>query len=224
MRRAYEVFTTSFSHLFDPGDFGLGLGGSLSVNDFIAHGDVLVEANKIWKWAGRSGSTYDSNLPDDKQYLHSERVVCLKGIKSETTTHDSWEVAGSSDDKGEYPNNLYEDDPASLVETSYRKYELSVTYDRYNETPRLWLRGYNQFGLPLTKDEMLEDVPETYVGKSVTVEKHPFTGYLTLTVHPCNQREIVNTEKENFSDKNVFVNLLRMWSSVFPCINVLEGF
>jgi ubiquitin-like-conjugating enzyme ATG3 len=31
-----------------------------------------------------------------------------------------------------------------------RKYDLSITYDFYTQTPRLWLTGYSEEGSPLT--------------------------------------------------------------------------
>ena len=31
-----------------------------------------------------------------------------------------------------------------------RKYDLSITYDFYTQTPRLWLTGYSEDGNPLT--------------------------------------------------------------------------
>jgi len=31
-----------------------------------------------------------------------------------------------------------------------RKYDLSITYDFYTQTPRLWLTGYNEDGNPLS--------------------------------------------------------------------------
>ena len=32
----------------------------------------------------------------------------------------------------------------------YRKYDLSITYDFYTQTPRLWLTGYNEDSQPLS--------------------------------------------------------------------------
>ena len=35
-----------------------------------------------------------------------------------------------------------------------RKYDLSITYDFYTQTPRLWLTGYNEEGNPLSQAEI----------------------------------------------------------------------
>ncbi|TGZ66127.1 hypothetical protein CRM22_005482 [Opisthorchis felineus] len=46
-------------------------------------------------------------------------------------------------------------DPDTIVST--RTYDLYITYDKYYQTPRMWLYGYNEHGDPLTADEMYED-------------------------------------------------------------------
>lgn len=54
-----------------------------------------------------------------------------------------------------------------------RKYDLSITYDFYTRTPRLWLQGYGENGELLTKEEMYEDIMGDYTDKTVTMEDHP---------------------------------------------------
>jgi len=43
-----------------------------------------------------------------------------------------------------------------------RKYDLSITYDFYTQTPRLWLTGYNEDGQPLSNIEIFEDIDADY--------------------------------------------------------------
>lgn len=38
----------------------------------------------------------------------------------------------------------------SNIVRKVRKYDLSITYDEYTKTPRLWLTGYSENGAPLT--------------------------------------------------------------------------
>ena len=54
-----------------------------------------------------------------------------------------------------------------------RKYDLSITYDFYTQTPRLWLTGFNEEGSPLSQAEIFEDIAADYAKKTVTMEKHP---------------------------------------------------
>jgi ubiquitin-like-conjugating enzyme ATG3 len=39
---------------------------------------------------------------------------------------------------------------AGVTIKKVRKYDLSITYDFYTQTPRLWLTGFSEDGTPLT--------------------------------------------------------------------------
>ena len=54
-----------------------------------------------------------------------------------------------------------------------RMYDLSITYDYYHRTPRLWLQGYSEDGDLLTQNEMFQDIMADYARKTVTFEAHP---------------------------------------------------
>lgn len=54
-----------------------------------------------------------------------------------------------------------------------RMYDLSITYDYYHRTPRLWLQGYSEDGDLLTQNEMFQDIMADYARKTVTFETHP---------------------------------------------------
>lgn len=47
-------------------------------------------------------------------------------------------------------------DGGNIVQT--RTYDLYITYDKFYQTPRLWLVGYNEHNKPLSIDEMYEDI------------------------------------------------------------------
>ena len=65
-----------------------------------------------------------------------------------------------------------------------RRYNISLTYDKYYATPRLWLQGYDESKKPLEK-EMFEDVMAEHAKKTVTLEKHPhLDGPKQATIHP----------------------------------------
>lgn len=57
-----------------------------------------------------------------------------------------------------------------------RTYDLSITYDFYHQTPRLWLLGYDEDGNLLRENEMFEDIMDDYAKKTVTMEPHPHLG------------------------------------------------
>jgi ubiquitin-like-conjugating enzyme ATG3 len=65
-----------------------------------------------------------------------------------------------------------------------RRYNISLTYDKYYATPRLWLQGYDETKQPLDK-QMFEDVMAEHAKKTVTIEKHNhLDGPKQATIHP----------------------------------------
>ena len=48
------------------------------------------------------------------------------------------------------------DDSGAILRT--RTYDLSITYDKYYQTPRVWLFGYSESGQPLTPDLVFQDI------------------------------------------------------------------
>ena len=60
---------------------------------------------------------------------------------------------------------------SSLLRT--RRYDVSMTYDKYYRTPRIWLFGYDENGSPLSPTAVFEDVMTDYAKKTVTIDPHP---------------------------------------------------
>lgn len=83
-------------------------------------------------------------------------------------------------------------DSSSMIRR-VRKYDLSITYDFYTQTPRLWLTGYSEDGAPLTQKEIFEDIAADYAKKTVTMESHPHTGVKQASIHPCNHAKVMKT-------------------------------
>mmetsp|Transcript_104242 Transcript_104242/g.299744 ORF Transcript_104242/g.299744 Transcript_104242/m.299744 type:complete len:317 (+) Transcript_104242:128-1078(+) len=107
-----------------------------------------------------------------------------------------------------------------------RTYDLSITYDKYYQTPRLWLFGYDEQGKPLKPELVYEDVLSEYVEKTVTVDPHPLTGTPTVSIHPCKHslvmKKVVQDWIENGitprHDLAIFV-FLKFISGIVPTIN-----
>lgn len=70
--------------------------------------------------------------------------------------------------------------PVSGSESSKRTYRISITYDFYYNTPRMWIQGSTEEGVPLTEEEIYEDIMSDYKGKTVTMEKHPHLGRIFI--------------------------------------------
>ncbi|XP_035738703.1 ubiquitin-like-conjugating enzyme ATG3 [Vespa mandarinia] len=107
-----------------------------------------------------------------------------------------------------------------------RTYDLYITYDKYYQTPRLWLCGYDENRKPLTVEKMYEDVSQDHAKKTVTMEIHPhLPGPPMASVHPCRHAEvmkkIVETVMEGGRELGVHMYLiifLKFVQSVIPTI------
>jgi ubiquitin-like-conjugating enzyme ATG3 len=54
-----------------------------------------------------------------------------------------------------------------------RRYDVSITYDNYYRTPRIWLFGYDENGSPLEPTAIFEDIMADYAKRTVTIDPHP---------------------------------------------------
>ena len=131
------------------------------------------------------------------------------------------------------PDDEDEDVNRNLVST--RTYNLYITYDKYYHTPRLWLSGFTETGLPLTPSEVLQDVDSDYADKTVTWETFPHYAQRSAqnqaTVHPCRHASVMRLfiTRMNAANARKGVELIRVdqyiviflkfMASVLPTIN-----
>ncbi|XP_039765225.1 ubiquitin-like-conjugating enzyme ATG3 [Pararge aegeria] len=73
-----------------------------------------------------------------------------------------------------------------------RTYDLHITYDKYYQTPRLWLIGYDEDRRLLGAEALYEDISAEHARKTVTMEAHPhLSGPGMVSVHPCRHAEVM---------------------------------
>jgi ubiquitin-like-conjugating enzyme ATG3 len=120
-----------------------------------------------------------------------------------TTSTNNDEDEGNDDipdmDSFEGDNNLVEDDKATLqvppIEEDNilktRTYDLSITYDKYYQTPKLWLFGYDENKNPLKPEEIFQDISEDHAHKTVTIDTHPLLGIPCAYIHPCRHAAVM---------------------------------
>lgn len=132
-------------------------------------------------------------------------------------------------------SNLYtahsNTDENNILQT--RTYDISISYDKYYQTPRVWIFGYKEDGItPLTPDEMFEDVMSDYVKRTVTIESHPHIGTVHASIHPCQHGAVMKNIVQNMmhadlregNDNTPTVEMylfifLKFVSSIIPTIN-----
>ncbi|TFY62570.1 hypothetical protein EVJ58_g3784 [Rhodofomes roseus] len=73
-----------------------------------------------------------------------------------------------------------------------RTYDVMITYDKYYQTPRIWLIGYDENRTPLTPSQIFQDVSADHAFKTVTIEAFPHSAALqAASVHPCKHASVM---------------------------------
>lgn len=206
-----------------------------------AGGEVLLDNEDEDGWLATHGipkeskSTEEENLPSmDSLDISNKKAIrpiySYFGGEEEEDIPDMTEF----DD----PDNLLEADPATLQPTYIiahepeddnilltRTYDVSITYDKYYQTPRVWLTGYDESRMPLQPERVLEDVSQDHARKTVTIEDHPHLPGKHASVHPCRHGAVmkkiidvlISRGVEPEVDKYLFL-FLKFVASVIPTI------
>ena len=168
----------------------------------------------------------DADLPlEDGSRETKERAV-------ERTDQDSEELPDLEDydADGNLVEAVEEEVDEALADETHilrtRTYDVSITYDKYYETPRVWLVGYDEEQRPLTEAEVMEDVSETHAGLTVSMEQHPHLPTRAASFHPCKHAQVMKrlcrtTQGENDApmqaDQYLFL-FLKFMAVVMPTI------
>lgn len=109
-----------------------------------------------------------------------------------------------------------------------RTYDLHIVYNKYYQTPHLFLIGYDKDANRklLSVEEMFEDVSQDNAKKTVTLEQHPHLGPSMIAVHPCRHSDLmkkfINIAEEGGNELSVhsyLIIFLKFVQSVIPTIN-----
>jgi ubiquitin-like-conjugating enzyme ATG3 len=122
----------------------------------------------------------EDDEPGDMEEFEREGMVNNDLLEAPTTTKSS-------------ASALTTDDSAGQNTLQTRTYDLNITYDKYYQTPRLWLTGYDEHHKPLSLGQMYEDISQDHAKKTATMEKHPHlpgTGPMP-SIHPCRHADVM---------------------------------
>jgi len=217
--------------------------GVLTPEEFVQAGDELCYKFGTWQWCSGIPEKRSTYLPPDKQYLLTKNVPC----EITSTHHPSnerkieedtfWEISDcnanvsisdlkSSDDDDDDALDLAEIGKveASIVKT--RRYDISITYDHYYGTPKMWLFGYGPNNEPLTPEQVFEDINPSHAKKTVTSGTHPYTNVESAYIHPCKHAEVMKAfiknmedNKKEFTVRQYLLLFLKLMSIVMPNIH-----
>ena len=107
-----------------------------------------------------------------------------------------------------------------------RTYDISIHYDKFYRTPRVWLFGYDENGRPLKPEQIFCDISQDHAKKTVTIDHHPHLGTPQAYIHPCKHAAVMKKIMESVSlggkelrvDQYMFL-FLKFISSVIPTID-----
>lgn len=141
------------------------------------------------------------------------------------------EAATTAED--EYPDMMaYEDETLALDEATAttgvrkaRRYDVSIVYDKYYRTPRVFLFGYDENGSPLSPEAIFDDVMTDYANRTVTLESHPHLSRQHASIHPCQHGAAMKRVIEALQECNAVPTVdqylfifLKFLQSVIPTI------
>ncbi|XP_070507535.1 ubiquitin-like-conjugating enzyme ATG3 [Chironomus tepperi] len=126
------------------------------------------------------------------------------------------------------PTSSASEDPSNEVDSVVhcRSYDLHIVYNKYYQTPHLFLIGYDENKKLLSVDEMFEDVSQDNAKKTVTFEQHPHLGPSMLAVHPCRHgdlmKKFIQIAEDGGNELSVhsyLIIFLKFVQSVIPTVN-----
>ncbi|MBA0605241.1 hypothetical protein Godav_017833 [Gossypium davidsonii] len=206
-----------------------------------AGGEVLLDNEDNDGWLATHGRPKDRN--DVEEILPSMETL---EIRQNETVRSIPLYFGSGENEEDIPDmadyeeadNAIETDAATLPSDYLvaqepdddnilrtRTYDVSITYDKYYQTPRVWLTGYDESRMLLQPELVLEDVSQDHAHKTVTIEDHPHLPGKHASVHPCRHgavmKKIIDVLMshgvEPEVDKYLFL-FLKFVASVIPTI------
>lgn len=202
-----------------------------------AGGEVLLDDEDNDGWLATHGkpnetkSDEEENLPS-MESLEISKKSSVKQISSNTGGEDDEDIPDMEEFK-EY-DNIIETDPSTYLVAHEpdddnilrtRTYDISITYDKYYQTPRVWLTGYDESRMLLQPELVLEDVSQDHARKTVTIEDHPHLPGKHASIHPCRHGAVMkkiidvlmSRGVEPEVDKYLFL-FLKFMASVIPTI------
>ncbi|KAL0728475.1 hypothetical protein Bca4012_024568 [Brassica carinata] len=203
-----------------------------------AGGEVLVDDEDNDGWLATHGRPKDKGNEDED--LPS--MDALEINERDTTQHSPRCAGGEEEEEEDIPDmedfDEIDNDPATLQSNLLvahepdddnilrtRTYDVSITYDKYYQTPRVWLTGYDESRVLLQPELVMEDVSQDHARKTVTIEDHPHLPGKHASVHPCRHGAVMkkiidvlmSRGVEPEVDKYLFL-FLKFMASVIPTI------
>lgn len=176
--------------------------------------------------AGEDNENWVSTHSHEKQENEIEEIDTSKVEEDEEDIPDIEDI--------NIEDNIVEEEDPSAIKPSEgndhivktRTYDISITYDKYYQTPRVWLFGYDEHRKPLTPEHIYQDISQDHAKKTVTFEPHSSLGISQASIHPCKHsnvmKKIIDHLEESGKELRVdqyLILFLKFVSSIIPTID-----
>lgn len=164
--------------------------------------------------------------------IQENKEEAVKDADDEYADMEEFEDEGVMEDEAAAPTTTSTASGDNIMRV--RTYDLSITYDKYYQTPRVWMIGYASAdsSQPLTGAEMFQDVMSDYANRTVTIDPHPHIVGPHASIHPCQHGAVMRTIVKNLTkavggeeaakppsvEMYLFI-FLKFVSSIIPTIN-----
>ena len=223
--------------------------GMLTKEEFKRSGDILISNDSAWCWnkpgvclekkhvycnvikleIDDSGNSEDSDM---NMYKLTDQTEKNANVNANIITNASDTIIHNETDEdcldGFAENMDVYEDPIGVSAEAVKEghyYDISITYDNYYRTPRIWFNGLNEYGEPLDDKSIYADFMVEYIKVSLTLEVHPVLNMNCISVHPCKHAfamqkmfafEMEKKDIDNIKVEDYLVHFLKFASCVIP--------
>ena len=219
--------------------------GMLTKEEFTLSCNKLIKTDPSWSWMKGGECLMKKRILCNKIQLEQDinadediNVYNLKNddLKTETLKTETLKTEDDSDTESDdfladFENQDLVLNDAATAEIDYENisknhyYNISITYDQYYRTPRIWFEGTDAGGGLLTQNEIYSDFMIEYIKVSLTLETHPILKMNCISVHPCKHAfamqkmfafELEKKEASEVKIEDYIVHFLKFASCVIP--------
>ena len=196
-----------------------------NINDFIIDDNINNNDDDEWNIYTRENNSNTNTNTKTNITKDTDTVTEVYQINQKKINNDNIDLM-------EFEEELDNEDDDAIISNSEllqnhqkKKYDITITYDNYYRTPRIWFHAYDYYNHPIHNEEILKDFSLEHTNVSVTIETHPYYNLECISVHPCKHAEamkkLIKIELENDQTvdiKQYFIYFLKFVSCIFPNI------
>ncbi|CAG8754579.1 22376_t:CDS:2 [Cetraspora pellucida] len=155
-------------------------------------------------WVATHSGRATTNIEEIAQQIEGDEDEICKKISNVVLydANDKEEVDATLAEASNMGASSHDDGPSDKI-LQVRTYDVFITYDKYYQTPRMWLFGYDEHRRPLTSIQTFEDISQDYAKKTVTIETHPHLNMSLASIHPCRHAQVMKKIIEKMNEESV---------------------